>query len=93
MGKVSLTLNGRTYRLSCGDGEDTRLRELADHLTGRVDGIVRQFGQIGDDRMLLMASLMLADDYFETREELDRLKRAIDAGEFAPKNATSAKSA
>ena len=90
MGQVSLTLNGRTYRLACGEGDEVRLRELASHLSERVDGVVRQFGQIGDDRMLLMASIMLTDDYFETREELDRLKRAIDQGEFQPKKAKRA---
>ena len=90
MGQVSLTLNGRTYRLACGAGDEVRLQELAAHLSERVDGVVRQFGQIGDDRMLLMASIMLADDYFETREELDRLKRAIDQGEFQTKKAKRA---
>ena len=85
MGQVSLTLNGRTYRLACGDGDEPRLDELSVHLSERVDTIVRQFGQIGDDRTLLMAAIMVADDYFETREELDRLKRAIDQGEVHPK--------
>lgn len=90
MGQVSLTLNGRTYRLACGDGEEARLNELAEHFSARVSEIVQQFGQIGDDRMLLMAAIMLADDYFETREELERLKRAIDAGEFEANRAKSA---
>ena len=90
MGQVSLTLNGRTYRLACGEGEEVRLRELADHMGERVDAIVRKFGQIGDDRTLLMASIMLADDYFETRQELDRLKRAIDQGEYRGKKAKRA---
>jgi len=90
MGQVSLTLNGRTYRLACGEGEEARLLELADHLKERVDGIVEQFGQIGDDRTLLMAAIMLTDDYFETRQELDRLKKAIDAGEFNTKKAKRA---
>ncbi len=79
MGQVSLTLNGRTYRLSCGEGEEERLMELSDHLRTRVDEIIRQFGQIGDDRMLVMAAIMLVDDLFEAREELERLKRAFDS--------------
>jgi len=85
MGQVSLTLNGRTYRLACGEGDEARLKELAEHFSERVDTIVRKFGQIGDDRTLLMAAIMLADDYFETRQELERLKRAIDAGEHNSK--------
>jgi len=86
MGQASLTLNGRSYRLSCGDGEEARLMELTDHLRARVDEIVAQFGQIGDDRMLFMAAIMLADDLFETREELDRFKRAFDADDSRKKS-------
>ena len=90
MGKVSVTLNGRSYRLSCGDGEEARLKDLADHLRARVDEIVARFGQIGDDRMLVMAALMLADDLFETREELDRFIRAFDEDEDRSEPAKSA---
>ncbi|MGB3720030.1 MAG: cell division protein ZapA [Hyphomicrobiaceae bacterium] len=69
-----MTLNGRTYRLRCEDGEEQRLFALAEHVREKVDQLVRDFGQIGDDRLLLMASLLVADELFEARERLAALE-------------------
>ncbi len=70
MGQVTVTLNGRTYRLRCGDGEEQRLLALAEYVREKVDGLVREFGQIGEDRLLFMACLLLSDELFECREQL-----------------------
>jgi len=73
MGQVSVTLNGRTYRLRCEDGEEQRLFSLAEHVREKVDRLISEFGQIGDDRLLLMASLLVTDELFETRDRLAAL--------------------
>ena len=65
MGQVTVTLNGRTYRLRCGDGEEPRLLALAEHVKGKVDQLVGEFGQVGDDRLMLMAALLVTDELFE----------------------------
>lgn len=70
MGQVTVTLNGRTYRLRCGEGEERRLVELATHVSERVEGLAAEFGQVGDDRLLLMAALLIADELWDTRERL-----------------------
>lgn len=70
MGHVTLTLNGRAYRLRCDDGEERRLVALADYIRGKVEALVAEFGQVGDDRLLLMAALLVADEYFDARERL-----------------------
>lgn len=84
MGQVTVTLNGRTYRLRCEDGEEQRLFALADHVRGKVESLIAQFGQIGDDRLLLMASLLVTDELFEMREQLaeggGRIGRDLKAG-------------
>ena len=67
MGQVGITLNGRTYRLHCGEGEEQRLNELADMVREKLDHLVEQFGQAGHDRLLLMAALLLADELLEAR--------------------------
>jgi cell division protein ZapA len=67
MGHVTVTLNGRAYRLRCEDGEETRLFALADHVRLKVDSLVDEFGQVGSDRLLLMAALLIADEYFDVR--------------------------
>lgn len=67
MGQVTVTLNGRAYRLSCGEGEEPRLNELADHVRGKLEGLVAQFGQAGNDRLLLMAALLIADELWDAK--------------------------
>lgn len=73
MAQVTITLNGRTYRLQCGDGEEPRLIELADVVRGKLQSLVSEFGQAGDDRLLLMTALLIADELLETRARLASL--------------------
>jgi len=77
MGQVSVTLNGRSYRLECSEGEEAHLVELAEYLGSHVDEMRRKFGQVGDDRLILMASLVVADELWELRQEVDNLKMAL----------------
>lgn len=74
MGQVTVTVNGRTYRLQCGDGEERRLIELATHVGNRIDGLAAEFGQVGDDRLLLMTALLVADELWDARERLAQLE-------------------
>ncbi len=77
MGQVSVTLNGRTYRLECGEGEETHLIALAEYLGSHVDTMKRKFGQIGDDRLILMASLLVTDELWELRRQMQELKASL----------------
>lgn len=71
MGQVSVTLNSRTYRLACEDGEVERLVELAQYVKERVDNLTLEFGQVGEERLLLMAALLIADELWDTRKALE----------------------
>lgn len=71
MSQVLLTLNGRTYRLRCGEGEEKRLEELTAHVQKHIDTLVSDFGQIGDDRLLMMAALKIADELWDARGRPD----------------------
>lgn len=68
MGQVTITLNGRTYRLSCPDDEEERLNQLVEHVRGKVDQLASEFGQIGNERLMLMSALMVADELFDLRD-------------------------
>ncbi len=70
MAEVAITLNGRTYRLECGDGEEAHLLALSELVGKRLNGFQKQFGQVGDDRLLLMTALMIADDLDEVQKKL-----------------------
>lgn len=78
MGQVSVTLNGRTYRLECGEGEEAHLIALSEYLGSHMETMKHKFGQVGDDRLILMASLMVTDELWEARRQLQELKGAVD---------------
>ena len=77
MGQVTVTLNGRAYRLRCGEGEEARLIELADMVRDKLTPLVQEFGQAGDDRLLLMTALLMADELLDARARLAALAGPI----------------
>jgi cell division protein ZapA len=77
MGQVTVVLNGRTYRLECGEGEESHLIALAEYLGTYVEDMKRKFGQVGDDRLILMASLLVTDELWELRREMEQLKASL----------------
>ncbi len=70
MGQATITINGRTYRLKCRDGEEARLLALADVVSHRVDSLAGEFAAAGDGRLLLMTALMLADELMDAEARL-----------------------
>ncbi|MCB1511923.1 MAG: cell division protein ZapA [Hyphomicrobiaceae bacterium] len=68
MGQVTITLNGRAYRLSCRDDEEERLGQLVEHVRAKVEQLTGEFGQIGNERLMLMSALLIADELFEARD-------------------------
>lgn len=92
MGQVSVTLNNRTYRLACNDGEEARLTLLARDVKTRVENLAREFGQPGDERILLMAAVLLADELMDLREAHEAmLSAAADVLREAASSADSGK--
>ncbi len=76
MPEISLNINERNYMVTCDDGQEAHLRKLAAHLDERIQGLVGAVGQVGEGRLLVMASLMVADELFEAYKENHALKAA-----------------
>lgn len=74
MGTITANINGRSYRFNCAEGGEERLRDLADYLAKKVEGLVAEFGQVGEDRLLAMAALMIADELFDARVAAEETK-------------------
>jgi cell division protein ZapA len=74
MPQVSVTINGRQFRMACESGEEPRLMRLAEDLDARIVGLRGRFGEIGDTRLTVMAALALADELSEVKERLQRLE-------------------
>ena len=62
MAQVDVTINDRSYRIACDDGQDVHVTQLADYVDRRVQELVSAVGQVGDARLLVMASLLIADE-------------------------------
>ena len=77
MGHVAITLNRRTYRLRCGNGEEPHVIALAEAVRQRVQTLIAEFGQVGDDRLLLIAALLIADDLAQARARLAQLEQQL----------------
>ncbi len=74
MAKVAVTINGRKYDIACDDGQEAHLARLARYVDKRVDELVAAVGQVGDARLLVMASLLVADELSEVYSELDNVR-------------------
>ncbi len=79
MPQVSVTINGRQFRMACEEGEEPHLMRLAEDLDQRISRLRTRFGEIGDTRLTVMAALTLADELSETKEKLQRLEPELSA--------------
>jgi cell division protein ZapA len=68
LGQISIKIRDRTYRLSCGDGEEERLQQLAAHVRSKVEQLNDEFGRIGEGHALLMSAILIADELWDERE-------------------------
>jgi len=68
MGQVVVTVSGRAFSLSCADGEEPRIRRLAQYVDGKIGDFVKTHGQIGEARLILLAALVIADELSDAND-------------------------
>jgi len=81
--QVAITVNGRNYQVACDEGQEDHLVRLADYVDKRIAELVSAMGQIGDARLLVMASLLVADELSDTYAELSRAREGTGEAERA----------
>ena len=74
MATAVVTIAGRTYRMSCADGEETRLEALARSVEEKIEAMRAGFGDIGEQRIVVMAAIAIADEAADARERVSRLE-------------------
>ncbi len=79
MSQVSVTINGRQFRMACDDGQESHLTRLAKELDQRIDQLRASVGEIGDTRLTVMAALTLADELSEMGIKMRRLEEELTA--------------
>ena len=73
MAEVDITINGRSYRISCKDGEEARIKSLTTLINNQVQKLSEKIGQLGEARMILLASLVLLDKSDEVEKEAENI--------------------
>ncbi len=79
MSYINVTINGRQYRMACEEGQESRLLRLAETLEARVSSLRGKFGEIGDQRLTVMASLTIADELADAERRIRGLQEEIEA--------------
>ena len=92
MGQVSVPVNGRSYAITCDDGQEPRIRRLAQYVDAKVAEFVGNVGRAGEARLLLLAALVIADELSDANDALERERNRAEAAsngtdETAPRDA------
>jgi cell division protein ZapA len=88
MAHVSVSINGRNYRMACDDGQEQHLGQLAFEFDQRIKDLRETFGEIGDMRLTVMAALIVADELSEARQRLRRIEDELADAQRAQTTAT-----
>lgn len=81
MAQVSVTISGKTYRMACDDGQEEHLGQLAERLDETIERLRGEFGEIGDQRLTVMAAITMADQHAEAERRIGALEETIAAME------------
>ena len=77
MNHINVTINGRQYRMACEEGQEARLMRLAESLQTRVEDLRGKFGEIGDQRLTVMAALTACDELLDMQSRMEKLEQEL----------------
>ena len=77
MANINIKFNGKEFLLSCDDGQEEHLEQLSLHLNDKFDNLKKSLGNIGENKLLLITSISVMDEYFETRKKIEEQKNQI----------------
>jgi cell division protein ZapA len=77
MAQVSVTIAGHAYRVACGEDEEDHLQDLARQIDEKIEALKRNFGEIGDQRLTIMAAITVADELAEANRRIAALEAEI----------------
>ena len=72
MANVNIKFNGKEFLLSCDDGQEEHLEELSIYLNEKFTKLKNNLGNIGENKLLLITSIKVMDEYFETKKKIDQ---------------------
>jgi len=75
MANVNIKFNGKNYLLSCDEGQEANLKELTEHLSKKFDELKSSLGNIGENKLLLISSIKVIDEYYDLVKKIDSKKK------------------
>jgi len=78
MANVNVKFNGKEFLLSCDDGQEEHLEELALNLNKKFEDLKSDLGNIGESKLLLITSIKIMDEYFETKKRINEKKTELE---------------
>ena len=77
MANVNIKFNGKDFLLSCDDGQEEHLEELLIHINQKFNKLKNDLGNIGENKLLLITSVQIMDEYFETKKKIEQKKTEL----------------
>ena len=77
MANVNIKFNGKEYLLSCEDGQEEHLEELSINLNKKFNDLKFDLGNIGENKLLLISSIKVMDEYFDTKKKIEMQKNEL----------------
>ncbi len=78
MANINIKFNGKEYLLSCEDGQEEHLEELSSNLNKKFNNLKDELGNIGENKLLLISSIKVMDEYFETKNKIEAQKKELE---------------
>ena len=74
MGNVNIKFNGKDYLLACDDGQEENLKNLGKHIDQKFENIKKKLGNIGENKLMLINAIQIADDFFALNKKVKKSK-------------------
>ena len=74
MANVSIKFNNKDYLLSCDEGQEENLKELASHLDQKYNKLKKDLGNLGENKLLLITAIQMVDEYFDLFKKIKNKK-------------------
>ncbi|MCB1531312.1 MAG: cell division protein ZapA [Alphaproteobacteria bacterium] len=81
MAQLTLTINGRNYGIACEDGQEQRVMDLAHYVDSKIKDIARAGAGTNESHLLVLTALMLSDEIFDLRDQVDEQGGQTDKSE------------
>ena len=82
MANVNIKFNNKDYLLSCDDGQEESLKKLTKFLDKKYSELKDKLGNIGENKLLLITTIQLIDEYFDLKHKVTNQKNKLDEKRF-----------